>query len=218
MEGARIGIPWSGILSEKYPAQSLGYLDLIVRASKEYASILESIGAIFIWTSFSSIKDSDIKKPSEDIYTDVYQNPDSILAVNNYLQNLDPNSTIISTFSDVINGTINDPHEQYLRRDISYSEAAQELKVSPSSPEAWEAYQHVYRQCGSEGGIFGALKADDLDALILPSCFSFLLPAYAGSLIVTAPMSAFGDDVKIVRQKKDNPHMRSALAGPNMTF
>ncbi|MCJ1471800.1 hypothetical protein MMC13_000441 [Lambiella insularis] len=217
LEGARTGIPWNGVLSEIYRPQSPEHLDVIMKAFNESIFLLKSAGATVIPTTFHCFEDPAIKKPWRDSYTGVYQNADSIPSVDSYIRNLDPGSTPIRNFSDVVKCTIHDPREQYPTRDISQWEGAQASKDSPSSAVVWEAYQHVYHQAGAQG-VFGALEEDNLDALVLPSCISSALPAYAGSPVVTVPMGTFGDDVTTVWWKKDDPQMRSVIAGPGMAF
>ena len=43
---------------------------------------------------------------------------------------------------------------------------------------------------GGEGGILGALKRHDLDAIILPTVIAYEIPALVGSPIVTVPLGA----------------------------
>ena len=217
LEGARIGVPWNGIRSELYPAQSSEHMEIILRSFNQSITLLKEAGATIIHTRFRCLDDPSSQKPWDDTYSDAYADADFIPTVNNYLSSLDPKSTSIRNFDDVIKATVNDPREQYPERDIDVWKAAKNTKVVSGSPEAQEAYQVIYNQCGPNG-VFGALEEHNLDALILPSCLGFVLPAYAGSPVVTVPMGAFDQNTTTVWRKKEDPQMRSVMAGPGMTF
>ena len=212
LEGARIGIPWNGISLELYASGSHEHFEMIMKAFNSSIVLLEAAGATVISTSFRS---GSIQPPW--IKRHPYFDADFIPSMNHYLKYLDPKTTKIRTFDDIVNCTINDPREQYPTRDILRWKAALASEISPSSSEAWESYQHVYRHSGPDG-VFGALAEHNLDALLLPSCLSYILPAYAGSPVVTVPMGVFGDEVSTVWRKEEDPAMRSVVAGPGMPF
>ncbi|MCJ1236709.1 hypothetical protein MMC14_004691 [Varicellaria rhodocarpa] len=217
LQGARIGVPLNGIRPELYPAQSPEHMEIILRSFNNSITLLEEAGATIVHTRFCCLDDPSSQKPWDDTFSDTYADADFIPTMNNYLSNLDPTSTTIRDFDDVIEATMNDPREQYPARNIDVWKASKNTKVVSGSPEALEAYQVIYSQCGPNG-VFGALEEHGLDALVLPSCLSFVLPAYAGSPVVTVPMGAFDQNATTVWRKKEDPQMKSVMAGPGMTF
>ncbi|MCJ1417202.1 hypothetical protein MMC32_003542 [Xylographa parallela] len=225
LQGARIGVPWNGILPNLYPAQSPEHLQVILKSFNESLAILEAAGATIAHTSFPSMPATQNGNhtsahnayPWDNEVPSAYQYPDALLAINTYLSRLDPTSTPLRHLHDIAACTASNLLEQHPPRDISHWTAALTTPLAPNSSEAWTAYQSVYQACGPNG-VFAALERDHLDALVLPSVFSFPLPAYAGSPIVTVPMGAFGDDVGVKWRKEHDPLLRSVMAGPGMTF
>ncbi|MCJ1377302.1 hypothetical protein MMC17_000396 [Xylographa soralifera] len=243
LQGARIGVPWNGVLPIFYPAQSPKHLQVIMRSFNEALTVLEAAGATIVHTNFPSLPGKQRENYSENAptsreqnvnidmstaslrnaypwdgkSTSAYQDPDALLAINTYLSRLDPTSTPIRSLHDIAACTCSNPLEQCPPRDISLWTAALSTTISPNSSEAWNAYQSVYQACGPNG-VFAALQNDHLDALVLPSVFSYHFPAYAGSPVVTVPMGAFGDDVGVAWRKEHDPLLRSVMAGPGMTF
>ncbi|MCJ1431876.1 hypothetical protein MMC27_001232 [Xylographa pallens] len=243
LQGARIGVPWNGVLPEFYPAQSPEHLQVIMRSFNESLAILQAAGATIVHTSFPSLPapqnenhrktaptgdgqdtSSDIPPasahntyPWSNAAPSAYQNPDALLAINTYLSRLDPASTPLRHLHDIAACTASNPREQHPPRDISQWTAALTTPIAPNSSQAWTAYQSLYQACGPNG-VFAALQNGHLDALVLPSVFSSHLPAYAGSPIVTVPMGAFGPDVGVKWRKEHDPLLRSVMAGPGMTF
>ncbi|MCJ1394279.1 hypothetical protein MMC18_007157 [Xylographa bjoerkii] len=225
LRGARIGVPWNGVLPHFYPAQSPEHLQFIMRSFNESLAVLEAAGATIVHTNFPSLPagshaataSSRNTYPWDNAPSSTYQYADALSALNTYLSHLDPLSTAMRSLQDIAACTASNPLEQYPPRDIFYWHAALSTTINPNSSEAWNAYQSVYQACGPNG-VFAALKNDYLDALVLPSVFSFSLPAYAGSPIVTVPMGAFGEEVGTVWRKEDDPLLRSVMAGPGMTF
>ncbi len=65
----------------------------------------------------------------------------------------------------------------------------------------WQAYQYS-SYFGGEGGVLGALKTYNLDALILPTDYSSELPARAGLPIVTVPMGFYPSNTKVLESRR----------------
>lgn len=85
-----------------------------------------------------------------------------------------------------------------------------------TSPEFWEAYQTT-SFWGNEGGVTGALKAGNFDALILPTNYAWFLPAFGGLPVVTVPMGFYPENSPI---KKSQPWGLVEVAPniPQVTF
>ncbi|MCJ1288823.1 hypothetical protein MMC34_000353 [Xylographa carneopallida] len=243
LQGARIGVPWNGVLPNLYPAQSPEHLQVIMRSFNESLAVLEAAGATIVHTNFPSLPAAQSEQhsrsarptelqstsrdpalisphnayPWDDTSTSAYTEPDALHAINTYLSHLLLSSTPLRTLRDLAISTASHPLEQYPRRDISQWTAALTTPYSPSSPEAQHAFHTVHRACGPDG-VFAALRNDRLDALVLPAVSSYHLPAYAGSPVVTVPMGVFGPEVGTVWRKEADPLLRSVVAGPGMTF
>ena len=68
LRGARIGVPWNGVLPDLYPAQSTEHLQVVMRSFNKSLAVLEAAGATIIHTSFPSLPDTQSENHSTDAY------------------------------------------------------------------------------------------------------------------------------------------------------
>ncbi|MCJ1287433.1 hypothetical protein MMC26_006784 [Xylographa opegraphella] len=162
LQGARIGVPWNGILPDLHPAQSPEHLEVILHRFNDSLAVLEAAGATIVYTSFpclpakqgehthvnaqssdQQIVNDDIASasphttyPWDDANTSAYQDPNALLAINTYLSHLDPSSTPLRSLQDLATCTTTHPLEQHPRRDISQWTSALSTHSSPTSAHA----------------------------------------------------------------------------------
>ncbi|KAL4800914.1 amidase signature domain-containing protein [Aspergillus venezuelensis] len=107
-----------------------------------------------------------------------------------YLSGLTSNPNNLQGLADIRNFTQQDPEEDYPSRDTRNWDLAIYASLNNSSPEFWPLYQQSLT-LGEEGGLLGALRRNELDAVILPSCLATDIPGVIGTPLVTVPFSAF---------------------------
>ncbi|KAG8533139.1 uncharacterized protein KY384_001922 [Bacidia gigantensis] len=206
LEGARIGVPRNLIDETQLPdSTSLDSFNAAIE-------VLKAAGAIII-------DNTNITAFALDQLT----NGDSVITVlgadfvadlpKEYLSKLTTNPQNVHTLEDVRNFTQNLPIEDYPDRDTGVWDDALDLGFDNTSPEFWAAYQLNLQIAGPEG-ITGLLRNYSLDALILPTNFSYALPALIGSPAVTVPLGAFDSSEPVVR----NDRGTLVETGPNIPF
>lgn len=79
------------------------------------------------------------------------------------------------------------------------------------SPQACAAYQ-ADLFLGDEGGVLDALMTYNLDALIMRSFASLLLPGLAGLPVITVPLGSYPQNASIMKTKRGD----LISTGPNI--
>jgi amidase len=122
------------------------------------------------------------------------------------------------TLEDIINCTKSDPREMYPARDIRAWEGCLKPGIpTPDSAEVFKAHQYVRHSTGRDG-IFAAMDAQNLDALIMPTHNAFVFPAGAGSPVLSVPMGVLDSKrAETVMQHGDEEDVRTVV-GPGMPF
>ncbi|OAX85033.1 hypothetical protein ACJ72_00593 [Emergomyces africanus] len=191
LQGKRIGIPTNVLdLPLTDPAT--------IKAFNAAVALLADSGATIVkdanYSSFKEFWESPL--PVQILYADL------ISDLASYLSKLQTNPNNIHSLSDLRDFTQKFPLEEFPDRDTRSWDAALALGFNNTSPEFWPAYQELVRLAG-EGGIFGALRRDKLDAIILPSMLAAFGSAVVGAPIVTVPMGAFPADTEVVTVPRD---------------
>ncbi|PGH33005.1 hypothetical protein GX50_04220 [[Emmonsia] crescens] len=186
LQGKRIGIP-TNVLEQPFMDPAT------LEAFNAAVSILVDSGAIIVkGANYSALKEfNDSPLPPQIIYADFV----SDLA--GYLSKLQTNPNNINTLPDLRDFTQTFPLEAFPDRDTLAWDDALALGFNNTSPKFWPAYQEIVRLAG-EGGIFGALRKDNLDAIILPTSVAALGSGVVGAPIVTVPMGAWPADTEVV--------------------
>ncbi len=135
-----------------------------------------------------------------------------------YMSKLVVNPNNIHSVPDLITFTHNTPAEQWPLRDTGIWESivgyTATQPVPPNSgPDYWTNFNTALDLAGPQG-ITGALANYSLDALVVPSPFSPVMPAALGSPIVTVPLGRFPDDAPVVRNGFGNLNVQA----PNLPF
>jgi amidase len=104
-----------------------------------------------------------------------------------YLDTLTYNPQNIHNVEDLRSFTESDPREQWPRIDDDVLTESIDLGYNNTDSRFWDAYS-ADLQLGGPDGILGALARDKLDAVVLPSQFSFSFAAIVGTPVVSVPM------------------------------
>ena len=192
LEGARIGIPRNGYA---------GFLDntthAVAVAFDAAIKVLKSAGAIVVDDANFGIFDVDMVMGNSSIVLDT----DWVSNLAHYLSLLTRNPRRVHGLRDVIECTRADPREGYPDPDTLIWDRALARNITNISPETWSAYQSdLY--LGGEGGVLGALAKYELDALIMPSLASYLLPGLAGLPVITVPLGSYPSNTPIVKSER----------------
>lgn len=217
LQGARIGIPRNDIIFYELlhgNKSSAKNGKTVLAAFDNATKVLESTGATIVdntnVTHLGYSFKEYMSKFSEN--RDIILDTDLLTCLETYLSGLVVNPARINTSGDLIQYTKSHPREEYPERNIGRWEHAISLNLTASSSKVWEAYQTGLHLAG-EGGIIRAMDVYNLDALIMPSAGSFLMPAILGTPVVTVPMGSYGEDADVDRRQGD-----LVDEGPNIPF
>lgn len=182
LDGARLGVPWN-ILDGCEPGE--------MEAFRQAISALEAAGATIVPAEFTSPE-----RLSEGNSSFTFGIVDQFTSIPRYLAELTYNPHDIHTMQDIRDKMRSMPSEMYPHYSTSSFDSAIELGYNTSDPRWWAAQLEVQRICGPEG-IYGAMDAHNLDALITPSSKSSRFAAYIGSPIVGVPMGYFPEGTEV---------------------
>lgn len=189
LKGKRIGIP-RNVLAADLDDPTGALIDTF----NDAVSTISDLGATVIddanYTAFDEFENSTI--PQQVIFTDF------ISALVSYLGQLKTNPNDLHSLADVREFTQTFPLEEYPDRDTAIWDAALQAGLNNTSPEFWPLYQKNLF-FGGEGGVLGALRRNDLDAVILPTDLSFAIPALVGAPIINVPMGAWPEGTPVQR-------------------
>ncbi|KAE9365213.1 glutamyl-tRNA amidotransferase subunit A [Stipitochalara longipes BDJ] len=206
LRGARIGIPRNGFTQSPPNRPLFDAFDTAIQVMKNAGAIIIDNANFSAWQQ--NVADDDATTGNGTIVLDA----DFVSNLAGYLSQLTSNPNNIKSLSDEANFTHHTTLEEYPNRDTGVWDQALSLGYNNSDSRFWKAYQYSL-YLGGEGGVLGALKAYNLDALILPTDFSSGLPARAGLPIVTVPMGFYPSNTTVVESRRGLVGI-----GPNIPF
>lgn len=194
LQGARIGIPrngYTGLLDNTTHA--------VAAAFDAAIGVLKSAGATIVDNANFGIFDVDAIMGNSSIVLDT----DFVSNLAEYLSLLTRNPHDVHNLQDIMKCTRADPREAYPDPDTLIWDRALARNLTNTSPEAWSAYQSDLF-LGGEGGVLGTLAKYELDALIMPSFTSYLLPGLAGLPVITVPLGSYPSNTPVLKSEKGN--------------
>jgi amidase len=206
LRGARIGIPRNGLTPDNSSKPILDAFEAAIKVIREAGAIIVDNANFTAFNDFLA----DANKPlgNETIVLEA----DFVADLPNlYLSQLSSNPNGVHGLAEVSNFTHTYKLEDYPERDTGLWDQDLGLGYNNTDYRFWEAYQWT-TYFGGEGGVTGALKRFNLDALILPTDYSPALPAYAGLPVVTVPMGFYPSNSKVVTF----PPWNLVAVGPNI--
>lgn len=188
LKGKRIGVA-SNVLSTWASDE---HYTSIIAAFEKAIPVIESAGATIVqnanFTAYNTYLNS--------LIPDRVLCADFISDIAAYLAELTVNLFHLTDLQQIQNFTWHCPEEDYPYRNTAVWNGCLAAGLNNTQPGFWPLYLENL-QIGDEGGILGALKRDNLDAVILPTEFSAGIPALVGSPIITVPLGGMPDNTKI---------------------
>ena len=188
LEGARLGVPRNVIsLMQDDSTRSM------VQGFDTSLDILRSAGAVIIEDAdFSAAKDFI----EDSLLSTKIMGADFVVNLEHYLSQLVHNPNNITSLAELRRWTQASPLEGYPDKATELWDGALENWNNTE-----EGFRKAYQQglyYGDEGGLLGAIKKHNLDAVVLPSHFSWDWAAVVGAPIVSVPIGAMPQDQPIV--------------------
>lgn len=203
LRGARIGIPRNALKGNP-PCAEL--TSTVSREFEVHVEVIRELVATVVDCCFEGYEDVLRSKSVA-----VVKGTDFKLDLASYLEKLEYNPNNIKSLQDVIRWTQTDPREQYPSRGTQAMEKAWEC-FDDRECEEFKAALEDMEWLAHEGGVRGALEKNNLDALILPTCVSPIVPALGGCPIITVPLGIYPEDTEI----KMCPRGDMIERGPNL--
>ncbi|PYH77367.1 amidase [Aspergillus uvarum CBS 121591] len=180
LQGKRIGIP-RNVIAYFEPSDAS-----MLPVFEEAVSVIAGAGAAVIdetnYTAYSDFSVSSI--PALVVAADFTSN------IATYLSSMTGNPNQLHSVADIRRYTQHSPPEEYPSRDTGIWDQVIAAGMNNTSPGFWSLYQDNL-QFGDEGGLLGALRRHELDAVILPTHLASDIPAIIGTPVITVPMGAF---------------------------
>ncbi|CZR62918.1 related to amidase [Phialocephala subalpina] len=207
LRGARIGIPRNGLTFDETSQPVSDAFDAAIQVLKSAGATIVDNANFSAWNQY--VADANAPIGNSTIVLDA----DFVSNLANYLAELTSNPNNIYSLADESNFTHTFSLEQYPQRDTGVWDQSLSLGYNNSDYRFWQAYQYT-SYFGGEGGVLGALKTYNLDALILPTDYSPGLPAAAGLPVVTVPMGFYPTNSTVLKSR----NWGLVEIGPNIPF
>lgn len=201
LRGKRIGVPRN--LIDPYDGS-----EPILAAFEAAIQIIRKAGATIV--DNTNVTDYALEQIQKGNSSLIVLDADFITNLPAYLSELTSNPNKVYNLADVRNFTRTFPPEDYPDRNTGVWDDALNLGLNNTSSAFWAAYQNNLEISGRQG-ILGALANSSLDALILPTTFSPVLPALGGLPVITVPMGFYPPNTTVVKDERGS----LAEAGPN---
>ncbi|CAI9634666.1 unnamed protein product [Alternaria burnsii] len=183
LKGARLGVPRNVI-----QLMSNGITRSMVKAFDDSLEVLRAAGAVVVESDFPAARefldDSTIGAK--------IMGADFVVNIENYLRQLAYNPHNIKNLVELRKWTQDSSLEGYPSKP---TELWDTVLQNWNNTEAgfWRAYQQGLYYDG-EGGLLGTIERHNLDAVLLPSHFSWNFAGVAGAPIVSVPIGAMHSD------------------------
>ncbi|KAF1999217.1 amidase signature enzyme [Amniculicola lignicola CBS 123094] len=201
--GKRIGVPRNNIGS----VESNGAP--VIDAFEAALDILRKAGAVIVDNTNYTAWDQYIESPAEGYVL----NADFVANLETYLSQLTSNPNQVKTLADVRAFTQKFKPEEYPSRNTATWDEGLSLNFTNKDFTFWQYYQDDLF-FGGEGGLLGALKRYNLDAVVLPTQDSSSISAIIGAPIVTVPLGSWPSGTKVVKNRRGTLN----ATAPNIPF
>ncbi|KAI9375897.1 amidase [Aspergillus egyptiacus] len=193
LKGKRIGIP-RNVLEARYESSRAPYY----AAFEAAVDVLRDAGATIVENANFTAYEGFMNDRS-----DTVMQADFISGLEDYLFNLKTNPHHVHNLKDVQAFTHRYALEEWPTRDTATWDESLAAGINNTSPEFWPEYQkNLYY--GGEGGVFGAINRDRLDAVVLPTNLGYPVSAVVGGPVITVPMGVYPEDTPVERSSPWN--------------
>jgi len=206
LKGARIGIPRNAITPDSTSQPILDAFEAAILVLKNAGATIVDNANYSAFDLF--LADSNAELGNESIVLDA----DFVSDLPKYLTQLTFNPNHITDLEDERNFTQTFKQEDYPDRDTAVWDQSLSLGFGNTDFRFWQAFQFT-SFLGGEGGVTGALRNFNVDALILPTDFSPAQPAYAGLPVVTVPMGFYPANTTVQKSRRGLVEI-----GPNIPY
>ncbi|KAH8888022.1 amidase [Thozetella sp. PMI_491] len=194
LEGARIGIPYNALPNGN---------SIEMAAFNQAVAFMKSEGAIILPANFKNPK---APTSSTTLPADFVSN----LAA--YLAELTYNPNNITSLADLRRYTQSSPLEDYPNRNTGLWDAALALGYNNTDWRFWVGLQQNLL-AGGDLGLLGAYESNNLDAIIMPSSYSYGPADIVGAPIVTVPLGFYPKGRRVAVSSRG-----LVTDGPNIPF
>jgi len=158
-------------------------------------TVLEAAGATIIDTPFTGLSEYLASSNST-----IVSGADFKTDLKKYLDELTHNPQHITSEAVLRNWTMSHPQEHWSEnsRDVARWNISLGLGYGNKSPQFWKAYQaNLY--LGGEATLLGAIRRNEVDAVVMPTAFAPGFAAGVGAPVITVPMGKFPANTTVVR-------------------
>jgi amidase len=204
LKGVRLGYP-SNVLA--LYANTTRYFP-VLNAYNSMIKVLQSAGAIIVDTPFTGLNEYRLSGNSS-----IVLGADFKTDVRNYFDELKYNPNKIKTEEQLRDWTESHPQEQWspTSRDVTVWNNSLALGFGNKSPKFWAAYQaNLY--LGGEATLLGAIRRNNVTAIVMPTAFSAGFAAIVGAPVITVPMGKYPANTTVTTSR-----FNVTTAGPSMS-
>jgi len=204
LKGVRLGYP-SNVIA--LYANTTRYFP-ILNAYQSMIKVMQAAGAIIVDTPFTGLNEYRLSGNSS-----IVLGADFKTDVRNYFDELKTNPNKIKTEEDLRDWTESHPQEQWTptSRDVTVWNNSLALGFGNKSPKFWAAYQaNLY--LGGEATLLGAIRRNNVTAIIMPTAFSAGFAAIVGAPVITVPMGKYPANTTVTTSR-----FNVTTAGPSMS-
>jgi amidase len=182
LKGKRFGVPLSA-LNQLAPNASDPLVAPVLKAFASAVATIKAAGATIVNTNMTV---------NDGVNEEIVLDADFPVNLKTYLDALTYNPQNIQNVVDLRDFTERDPREDWspTSRDVAVFNESIDLGYNNTDPRFWDAYS-ADLQLGGPDGVLGALARDKLDAVLLPSQFSYSFAAIVGTPVVSVPMVSY---------------------------
>ena len=187
LKGARLGVPRNVIqlMSDEVTWS-------MVKAFDDSLEVLRAAGAVVVESDFPAAREF----LDDSMIGAKIMGADFVVNIENYLRQLAYNPHNIKSLVELRKWTQDSSLEGYPSKPTELWDFVLQ-NWNNTEPGFWQAYQQGLYYDG-EGGLLGTIKRHNLDAVLLPSHFSWNFAGIAGAPIVSVPIGAMQSDQPIV--------------------
>lgn len=178
LKGARIGVPYN-IISTTQTPEIAGFWDAV--------DLMRSEGAEIVAANFT------VPSPST---SSMILEVDFLTNVAEYLAELTYNPYNITNLEELRRFTQRHPDEEYPDRNTASWDAGLARGFDNTDIRFWNTLQQHY-YFGGEGGLLGAIRRNEVDALVMPAASSAGRAAIVGAPIISVPLGFLPNDTAI---------------------
>jgi len=183
LKGKRFGVPWNVVENYANGDPTDPLVAPVLTAFNASLALIKAAGGIIVPTNLTL---------NDGVNEEIVLDADFPVNLKTYLDALTYNPHNITDLEELRDFTEQYPLEDWspTSRDVAVFNESLDLGWNNTDPRFWPVYE-ADLQLGGPDGIIGALSRDKLDAVLLPSQFSFTYAAIVGTPVISVPMGFY---------------------------